>query len=145
LSWLATQRLQLDVGLGFLDSEITESDWIGAGGISIIGKKMPQNPESTANVGVSYHGQLGANREWYARLDYRQLGEVFWEPENFIARDTLSLVDFRIGITSARGWEVVGWVDNATDESWISEESNPNGIVYYGRPRQYGLEMTYRF
>ena len=51
----------------------------------------------------------------------------------------------RIGITSARGWEVVGWVDNATDENWISEESNPNGIVYYGKPRQYGVEMTYRF
>jgi iron complex outermembrane receptor protein len=145
VSWLATQHLEVDVGLGVLDSEITESDWVGAGGISIIGKKMPQNPESTANVGLSYHGELGANREWYARLDYRRLGEVFWEPENFVARDPLDLVDFRIGITSSRGWEVVGWIDNATDEDWISEESNPNGIVYYGKPRQYGVEMTYRF
>ena len=51
----------------------------------------------------------------------------------------------RLVITAARGWEVVAWVDNATDENWISEESNPNGIVYYGRPRQYGVEMTYRF
>ena len=145
LSWLATERLQLDVGLGVLDSEITESDWIGAGGISIIGKKMPQNPESTANVGLSYHGQMGGNREWFARLDYRRLGEVYWEPENFVARDPLELVDFRIGITSDSGWEVVGWVDNATDEIWISEESNPNGITYYGKPQQYGVEFTYRF
>ena len=37
------------------------------------------------------------------------------------------------------------WIDNAADEDWISEESNPNGIVYYGKPRQYGIEMTYRF
>jgi iron complex outermembrane receptor protein len=145
LSWLATQRLQLDVGLGFLDSEITASDWIGAGGINIVGKKMPQNPESTANVGVAYRGQLGGGRDWYARLDYRQLGEVFWEPENFIARDSLSLVDLRFGIVAMRGWEAVAWIDNATDEDWISEESNPNGIVYYGKPRQYGVEMTYRF
>jgi len=145
LSWLATDRFQVNVGLGFLDSEITESDWIGAGGINIVGKEMPQNPESTANLGLVYRGELGGERDWYARLDYRQLGEVFWEPENFVARDPLSLVDFRFGITTARGWEVVAWVDNATDENWISEESNPNGIVYYGKPRQYGVEMTYRF
>jgi iron complex outermembrane recepter protein len=145
LSWLATERLQLDVGLGFLDSEITESDWVGAGGISIIGKEMPQNPDSTANLGLMYRGDLGGERDWYARLDYRRLGEVFWEPENFVARDPLSLVDFRFGITSPQGWEVVAWIDNATDEDWISEESNPNGIVYYGKPRQYGVELTYRF
>jgi iron complex outermembrane receptor protein len=145
VSWLATERLQLDVGLGFLDSEIKESDWIGAGGISIIGKEMPQNPESTTNVGLSYHAPMNGNLGWFARLDYRRLGEVYWEPENFAARDPLELVDLRAGITSADGWEVVGWVDNATDELWISEESNPNGIVYYGKPRQYGVEFTYRF
>jgi iron complex outermembrane receptor protein len=145
ISWLATERLQVDLGLGFLDSKITASDWVGAGGISIVGKEMPQNPESTANLGAVYRGQLGGDREWYARLDYRRLGEVYWEPENFVARDPLSLVDLRFGITSGRGWEAVAWIDNAGDEDWISEESNPNGIVYYGKPRQYGVEMTYRF
>jgi iron complex outermembrane receptor protein len=145
VAWLATEHLQLDVSLGLLDSEITASDWVGAGGISIIGKEMPQNPDSTANVGVVYGGTLGGNREWFARLDYRRLGEVYWEPENFVARDPLSLVDLRFGITSPRGWEATAWIDNATDEDWIAEESNPNGIVYYGRPRQYGVEMTYRF
>jgi iron complex outermembrane recepter protein len=145
LSWLATQRLQVDLGLGFLDSKITSSDWVGAGGIDIVGKEMPQNPDSTANLGLVYRGQLGGERDWYARVDYRRLGEVYWEPENFVARDPLSLVDLRFGITADRGWEAVIWVDNATDEEWISEESNPNGIVYYGKPQQYGVEMTYRF
>jgi len=145
VSWLASDRLQLDLGLGLLDSEITASDWVGAGGISIIGKEMPQNPDSTANLGVVYRGELGGDRNWYARHDYRRLGEVYWEPENFVARDPLSLVDLRFGLTSGRGWEVVAWIDNATDENWIAEESNPNGIVYYGRPRQYGAELTYRF
>jgi iron complex outermembrane recepter protein len=145
VAWLATERLQLDLSLGRLDSEITASDWVGAGGISIIGKEMPQNPDSTSNLGAVYRGELGGDREWYARLDYRRLGEVYWEPENFVAREPLSLVDLRFGLISARGWEAIAWIDNATDEDWISEESNPNGIVYYGRPRQYGVEMTYRF
>jgi iron complex outermembrane receptor protein len=145
LSWLTTERLQLDLGLGLLDSEITESSWIGAGGISIVGKKMPQNPESSLNVGLSYHREMSNDRQWFARLDFARLGEMFWEPENFIARDPLELVDLRGGIRGGSGWEVVGWINNATDEDWISEESNPNGIVYYGKPRQYGVEVTYRF
>jgi iron complex outermembrane recepter protein len=145
LSWLATERLQVDVGLGVLDSEITDSDWIGAGGINIIGRKMPQNPDSTVNLGLSYHRSFGNDLEWFARLDYRRLGEVFWEPENFVARDPLDLADLSGGIRSGNGWEVVAWINNATDENWIAEESNPNGIVYYGKPRQYGVELTYRF
>jgi len=145
LSWLATERLQFDVGVGLLDSEITESSWIGAGGINIIGNKMPQNPESSLNVGLSYHRQIRNDRQWFARLDYARLGEMYWEPENFVARDPLSLVDLRGGIRSDSGWEFVGWINNATDEDWIAEESNPNGIVYYGKPRQYGVELTYRF
>jgi iron complex outermembrane receptor protein len=145
LAWRATERLTFDVGVGLLDSEITDSDWIGAGGISIVGKKLPQNPESTLNVGVGYRGRFGGGFDWFTRLDYQRLGEVFWEPENFVARDPLALVDLRGGITSDNGWEVVGWVKNATDELWISEEANPNGIVYYGKPRQYGVEATYRF
>jgi iron complex outermembrane receptor protein len=146
LAWLPVQGLELDVGLGLLDSEITASDWIGAGGISIIGRKLPQNPDSTFNLGAGYRRPLGGgDRNWFVRLDYQRLGEVFWEPENFVARDTLDLVDLRTGITSPRGWELSAWVKNATDEDWIAEEANPNGIVYYGKPRQYGVEATYRF
>ena len=145
LAWLATERLELDVGVGLLDSKITASDWVGAGGISIIGKKLPQNPDSTFNLGAGYRSQFRGNLEWFARFDYQRLGEVFWEPENFIARDPLDLVDIRGGITSSAGWELVAWIKNATDKDWISEEANPNGITYYGKPRQYGVELTYRF
>jgi iron complex outermembrane receptor protein len=145
IAWLATDHLELDVGVGLLDTEITASDWVGAGGISIIGKKLPQNPDSTLNVGVGYHAPLAGRHEWFARLDYQRLGEVFWEPENFVARDPLDLLDLRAGIRGEGGWELVGWVKNATDEDWVQEEANPNGIVYYGKPRQYGVEVTYRF
>ncbi len=145
LSWLATEGLELDVGFGLLDSEITDSDWAGAGGISIIGKKLPQNPDSTLNVGVGYRGQIRGASEWFTRLDYQRLGEVFWEPENFVARDPLDLIDIRAGIRSAGRWELAAWIKNATGEDWIAEEANPNGIVYYGKPRQYGIELTYRF
>ena len=146
MTWQATNRLGLDVGVGLLDSKITDSDWIGAGGISIVGKKLPQNPDSTLNIGVEYQAPLSAGHgEWFARLDYQRLGEVFWEPENFIGRDPLDLLDLRGGVRRAGRWELVGWIKNVTDEDWIAEEANPNGIVYYGKPRQYGVELTYRF
>jgi iron complex outermembrane recepter protein len=145
IAWLVTERLELDVGVGLLDSEITASDWIGAGGISIIGKELPQNPDSTLNIGLGYRGPIGGSHAWFARLDYQRLGEMFWEPENFVARDPLDLLDVRAGIRGGERWELTGWVKNLTDEDWIAEEANPNGIVYYGKPRQYGVELTYRF
>lgn len=145
LSWLATSHLQFDVSVGLLDSEITKSDWIGAGGIDIIGHELPQNPDSTLNAGLVYRRAFGGGMEWFVRTDYRRLGEVFWEPENFVARDDLDLFDIRAGISGSRGWELVAWVRNASDEDWIAEEANSNGIVFYGKPRQSGLEFTYRF
>ena len=146
VSWLATERLELDVGVGLLDSEITASDWIGAGGISIIGKKLPQNPDSTVNVGVGYRAPARRRPRMVcaARLSAARRG-VLGAGELHRTRSARSLVDLRVGITSTRGWELVGWIKNATDEDWIAEEANPNGIVYYGKPRQYGVELTYRF
>ena len=114
-TWQVTDRLELDVGVGLLDSEITDSDWIGAGGISIIGKKLPQNPDSTLNVGVGYRAPMrGGNHEWFARLDYQRLGEVFWEPENFIARNPLDLLDVR-GRNPEHRSLGTGWLDQERD------------------------------
>ncbi len=94
---------------------------------------------------MNYGRAFGNGLEWFVRYDYQRLGEMFWEPENFVARNPLNLVNLRGGVSGDAGWEVVAWVRNATDEDWIAEEANPNGIVYYGDPRQAGLEFSYRF
>ncbi len=145
-SWLATEHLQFDLNLGFLDSEINASSWMGAGGVNIVGNELPYNPDHTINFGLTYQRPLSETWSGYLRLDYQQIGELFFEVENFAARDQLNFVNVRLGFGSDQsGWDFAFWAKNLTDEDYIADLINPNGITYYGKLRQVGFEATKRF
>ena len=143
-TWRATDSLKVEVGYGLIDSEITDSSWLGSGGVDIVGNQLPLNPESTLSVGVTYSYSLG-KAEGFTRVDYERLGETPFEPENFATRDPVNLVNLRSGMTWSNGVEVVAWAKNLTDEDYTAEFTNPNGISWPAKPRQYGVELTKRF
>ena len=145
LSWMLTENLIFDFGFGLLDSEIKKSSWIGAGGINIEGKQLPLNPESTVNAAISYNRPVFGNWDGFIRLDYQRLGETPFEPENFVTRDPVNLVNLRLGLSSINGWQFVVWGRNLTDEDYSQEFTNPNGISWPSRLRSYGFEVTKRF
>ena len=62
--------------------------------------------------------------------------------ENFSKRDALNLVNVRAGVNIGDGWQLVGWSTNLTDENYFGEGFNPNGLIFYGKRRQYGFEVT---
>jgi iron complex outermembrane receptor protein len=142
--WLPTDNFQINFGLGLLDTEIKASDWLGTGGINIVGKEIPLNPESTLNLGFVLNIPMG-NSDGFIRLDWQRLGKMWFEPENLSQRDELNFVDARAGLNTSNGWEFAIWGKNLTDEDYIAELTNPNGITYYGRLRRYGIEVTKRF
>ncbi|HET9361536.1 MAG TPA: TonB-dependent receptor, partial [Vicinamibacterales bacterium] len=144
-SWLPFNGLQFDVAVGVLDTEITSSTWIGTGGIDIVGKKLPFNPDSTVNVGVSYSRPIGQGWRGFTRLDWELLGETAFDPENFATRDAINLLNLRGGVTAPGEWEIAAWARNLTNKDYLSENINPNGISWLGRPRQFGIELMKRF
>jgi iron complex outermembrane receptor protein len=144
-TWMLTDNLSFDFGFGLLDSEIKKSSWLGAGGINIEGKELPLNPESTVNAAISYNRTLFGSWDGFIRLDYQRLGKTPFEPENFVKRDPVDLVNLRLGLSSANGWQFTGWVRNLTDEDYTQEFTNPNGISWPSRLRSYGIEVTKRF
>jgi iron complex outermembrane receptor protein len=145
IAWLPLRGLQVDFALGLLDSEILESSWLGAGGIDIVGKELPYNPRSTINVGAGYSRPVAAGWQAFGRVDYERLGRTPFDPENFAFRDPVNLLNLRGGVNAGRGWEVAIWSRNVTDEQYLAEISNPNGISWLARPRQVGVELTKRF
>lgn len=145
VAWLPVRGLQLDFAAGLLDSEILRSTWLGTGGIDIRGKKLPFNPSSTINAGVSYSHPLLAGWQGFARLDYERLGRTAFDPENFATRDPVNLLNLRCGVTAPAGWEVSIWARNLTNRDYLAESINPNGISWLARPRQGGVELTKRF
>ena len=144
VAFIANDWLQVDASYGLLDSEVTKSSWIGAGGVDIVGKTLPLNPEYTANLGITLANSFSADMEGFLRVDFSRLGETFFEAENFIGRDPVNLVNVNAGIGNDT-WQLSVWGKNLTDEDYVAELINPPGVNYYARPRMYGVEVNYRF
>jgi iron complex outermembrane receptor protein len=145
VSWLPVTGLSLDVAIGLLDTEILRSAWLGTGGVDIVGKKLPFNPSSTINAGISYSRSLAPGWQGFGRFDYERLGRTAFDPENFATRDPLDLLNLRGGVKASRGWEFTLWSRNLTNKAYLAESINPNGISWLGKPRQWGVEITKRF
>jgi iron complex outermembrane recepter protein len=145
VSWQPHTGLQLDFAIGVLDTEILRSAWVGTGGIDIVGKKLPFNPSSTINAGISYSRPVFDGWQGFGRLDYERLGRTAFDPENFATRDPIDLVNLRGGVTARGGWELALWARNLTNKDYLTECINPNGISWLGKPRQWGAELTKRF
>jgi len=80
--------------------------------------------------------------------DIDQLGELFFMPANWVARDELDLINLRGGFNfgSDQSLQLAIWCDNCTDENYFGEGFNDaGGLFYYGRLRQTGVELTKRF
>jgi iron complex outermembrane receptor protein len=145
VSWLPVTGLQLDFAVGLLDTEIKQSSWIGTGGVDIRGKRLPFNPDSTINAGISYSRPVYGGWQGFVRLDWERLGETAFDPENFALRDPINLVNLRGGVNARGGWEVSLWSRNLTNKDYLTESINPNGISWIGKPRQWGVDVTKRF
>jgi iron complex outermembrane recepter protein len=144
-AWFPATGLQLDLAVGVLDTKILESAWLGTGGVDIVGKRLPFNPRATVNFGVGYSRPVVENWRAFGRFDYEFLGRTAFDPENFALRDPINLLNLRAGVGAGAGWEVALWVRNLTNKDYLTESINPNGISWFGKPRQLGLEVTKRF
>ena len=141
---LLTDNLSVTLGFGWTESEITEDTSRGA---LTLGNKAPQTPETTLNLGLQYNQPVSFvdDGELFFRADYQRIGELFYMPANWVARDALSLVNLRGGLEFGDGWRVEGWVRNATDENYFAEAFNDGGVLFFGKLRTYGLDVTKRF
>jgi len=119
ITWKASDYLQLYAAYGFTDSEIIAYNVDPAA----VGNDAPYIAESTFNIGAQLDLPWGfGNTSLFARVDYEQRGEQFWDVLNSTARDALDLVNIRVGVTDNDDkWSLIGTVINATDEEYNSE------------------------
>ena len=138
-----TENLSATLGFGYTASEVTAESFRG-----LVGNDAPQTPEYTINVGLQYSQpvEFVNNGEVFLRADYQRIGELFFMPANWVARDELDLVNLRGGLAFGDGWRVEGWVRNLTDENYAGEGFNDaGGLFFYGKLRTYGVEITKHF
>lgn len=138
-AWRATENLDIYAAYGQTKSEITAyQERPGT-----VGNDLPYVPESTFNAGARIEYPIGNGLTWFARADFERRGEQYWTPENTAPRDTLELLNLRIGIAGER-WTSSLYVNNATDKEYNSEVVTPL-FLHPGLPRVWRLDMRYNF
>jgi iron complex outermembrane recepter protein len=151
ISARAAEGFDTYLRVGITDSEIKESTRAPTD----VGNQAPLVSEYTVNVGAQYRRPFGASGlSGILRLDVQRLGPTYWYPDNFTLRDSVDLVNLRLGVDHER-WALTAWARNLFDHEYNAEWSpgpqffpNPgysNNFVFKGMPRVWGVDFTYRF
>lgn len=143
-------NLRLNLGVGYIDSEIKEADSTALSALGITapvsGNRSPLVPELTLTARATYIQPIGEGLDLVFHADFRRRGNYYFDPFNEIRTATKNFVNASLRIESD-SWSVGIWgrnlgnVRHATNISIGS--SNRNRVQ--NQPRSYGLEATYRF
>lgn len=110
---------------------------------NVSGEENPFAPLITANITVDYTFHVSANGTLDPRVTYshtdKQYASIFQNP--FYEMAARNLVDASIDWVVGH-WDAQVWAKNLTNQTYEIAGGNN---VYYGPPRQAGLQGTYRF
>ncbi|RLA05431.1 MAG: TonB-dependent receptor [Gammaproteobacteria bacterium] len=143
------EGLNLSLGIGYTNAEITES-----GGIDTVhvGDKIQGVPDWTSNASAQYIHEVMDSWEMMYRIDANYYGDSFssnnGEPR---PRDSWAAANLRVGLFNPT-WEFTVFVDNVTDERVNLADSRSIAAETPGRPRlvvnrpmTVGLDVRMRF
>ncbi len=176
--WLATDDLTLGLTYSYTDSEYVEEYVLqGAEGVvastnpfapsslytpqellySIKGKQLPRVPEHKVNAWAEYGWSLGGlgNMVLASTFSWTDEFPAAGRPVGDLPIDTAPAFmrwDARLGWASAdEVWEIIGFVNNITDEIGIrnvftyDEQQGYRRVIEPTLPRMMGVEVQYRF
>ena len=153
LTAFPTDSLQLDFAFGYTDSEIREYEDIQGVLVpaeAILGSKVPGAPVWTLNLGLQHTAALTGSLDLVSRLDYEHRDKTYWTLDNLDTQEPYDLVNLSIGLEKER-WAARMFVNNLLDEQYIEWFfasrfiGLPADIAWPSKPRQVGLEFTYRY
>ncbi|MEM9060713.1 MAG: TonB-dependent receptor [Pseudomonadota bacterium] len=131
--------LGVSANLGYLDTEITDA---GPVATAFQGSELPNAPNITASLGVSYEHSLG----WDASVNVRHVGEMF-NRLGVPRIDPYTVVDLAAGyeftVLDDFDTRIDLSVNNVLDKAYVLENADGRDIV--GRPREFWLSLTTRF
>ncbi|TCO75152.1 TonB-dependent receptor [Chromatocurvus halotolerans] len=147
---LATDRLSLQAGYTFLESEFTDFTQLTssagaiayAGGCEVVtttagrstcrvdftGNDLERVPRHSFVGIVNYTDQLTANSNWFAEVQTTFRDERFSNQSNLLRFDSYWLTDLRLGVASGN-WEAMAYVDNLFDDETIRDGFNTGGYI----------------
>ena len=139
LLWRVAEGLDIRLGLGLLDTEITDSFVPNVAE----GSQLPNSPDMNFNAGVKYQWNLTPGLVADIMLDTSYKDDVSYDIVNQpmeTLEDGYWITNARAGISSANGsWGIHFWGKNITDEVYRTQVLT--STVGFGE--NYGLPATY--
>ena len=154
-TWLATDALELNFGLAWLDTEVKRYEGFhpltpGTGVVNFAGAELGQAPQLSANVRAAYTWDLNGGSfvramadasytdDYHAGLQYVNPTDTRFDVDSY------SLVNARL-VYGADNWEVAGWVRNIGDKYYYHSVQFSNDAITrgVGRGRDWGVSFTY--
>lgn len=143
LAWRPAQGLDVRLGMGLLDTEITRSI---VGGVAE-GSELPNSPELNFNGLLRYQWPLPAGLYADVMMDFNYQDDMTFdivrEPQE-AREDSYWLWNARAGIGAASGaWTLSLWGKNLSDERYRTQVifSSVGFGESWGMPRTYGVSL----
>lgn len=146
LWWRPAAGLDLRLGLGLLDTEITKSVVDGV----TTGSELPNAPDFTANAMIRYEWPISSGLNADVMFAANHQGDLTFDVvRNPVEarEDGYWLADARIGIGSKDDrWNIALWGRNLTDERYRTQVlfSSVGFGESYGSPRTYGVSVWFK-
>jgi iron complex outermembrane receptor protein len=142
--------LQLSLGIGFTDSEISEYEDIAGVLVpadAIIGKNVPGAPVWSLNAGLQHRHSITDTLELVSRIDYEHRGKTYWTLDNVDTQSAYNLTNLSFSLEKNK-WATRLYVNNLLDEEYIEWFfasrfiGLPADIAWPSSPRQIGVEFS---
>ena len=149
---VANENLSFNLGLSHIDAK--HKVFIDSQGVDRSNDPVPQSPENSYNIGVTYQLDLASGGKAVATLDYNWLDEQSFgfDPDPTVTSDSYGLVNARAGWSEIMGsaFSVHVWGRNLADEEYIvGGVFLANNFGYsannLGEPRTFGVDLSYDF
>ncbi|MEH6584160.1 MAG: TonB-dependent receptor [Halioglobus sp.] len=141
--------LDISATYAYLDTEVDEFD----DKPEVVGNQLARSPEHTASLSAQYILSVSDGLDILMRADYSYQDSMFFNIENssISAADDYDLVNVRLALQGAQGWELALWGRNISDEEYrvhgFDSSFGDNLAVspLYGTPKMWGLSASYAF
>lgn len=149
LSTTPVRNLQVDYNLGYTDAKYTSGfapDPNNPGEqINLDGNRQLFTPDVTSMLAAQYSIDLmrAAHLKFVVRAEWQYIGHQYFDILNTLEQDSYNLLNTRIGVTG-KGFEVMFWGRNLTDEKYISYAYN-FGAAHMGDPKNWGVTVRKSF
>ena len=157
MQWVPTDRLTFNLGVAWLDTEITKWDavdpdasaWPNTVTRDVSGNELAQSPKWQGMGLVKYEWPIGDALVMEVAGDVSYTDETTGGIRAEEATEDYAIYGARLALGAADGqWRVMLWARNLTDEDYYpSAYTGGNGpfVRSYGMPRTYGGTVSYFF